>query len=85
MGLTVREVQPGTPAPDDQLTTLSIPAAVTLGGAPMDVLFAGLAPGQIGVYQVNVRVGENVPVSDAASLEIKQGAGATALTVRVVQ
>jgi uncharacterized protein (TIGR03437 family) len=30
--------------------------ALTVGGASAEVLFAGLAPGLVGVYQVNWRV-----------------------------
>ncbi len=33
---------------------------VTIGGARAEVLFAGLAPGLVGVYQVDVRVPEGM-------------------------
>jgi uncharacterized protein (TIGR03437 family) len=36
-------------------TTVSRPV-VTIGGAPTDILFSGLAQGLAGVYQVNARV-----------------------------
>jgi uncharacterized protein (TIGR03437 family) len=34
---------------------------LTVGGAPCEVLFAGLSPGLVGVYQVNFRVASNAP------------------------
>ena len=34
---------------------------VTLGGVPCEVTFAGLAPGFVGIFQVNIRVAENAP------------------------
>lgn len=37
------------------------PVSVTIGGAPAPVLFAGLAPGWQGLYQVNARVPAGLP------------------------
>jgi uncharacterized protein (TIGR03437 family) len=59
----------GAPAPSSPpfATTVS-PVTATVGGVPAQVQFAGLAPGYIGVYQVNVTVpsgvspGSNVPI-----------------------
>ena len=34
---------------------------VTIGGRPADVIFSGLAPGYVGLYQLNVRVGADAP------------------------
>jgi uncharacterized protein (TIGR03437 family) len=60
---------PGQPAPaSPPLSTMASPE-VTIGGAAAEVLFAGLAPGLAGVYQVNAAVppgapaGPEVPVS----------------------
>jgi uncharacterized protein (TIGR03437 family) len=38
-----------------------------------DVLYAGLAPGYPGVYQINVRVPATVAPSTAANVRIYQG------------
>jgi uncharacterized protein (TIGR03437 family) len=38
---------------------------VTLGGLVCDVQYAGLAPGLVGVYQVNFRVPDNAPAGSA--------------------
>jgi uncharacterized protein (TIGR03437 family) len=52
---------------------------VTLGGQSCDVQFAGIAPGFVGVYQVNFRV----PALTAGLHDLVVGAGtASAPTVR---
>jgi uncharacterized protein (TIGR03437 family) len=55
------------------------PVTVTIGGIPATVLFAGLTPGYVGLYQVNVTMpsgvtpGNQVPVT--VSVAGKSGAG----------
>jgi uncharacterized protein (TIGR03437 family) len=55
------------------------PVTVTIGGIPATVLFAGLTPGYVGLYQVNVAMpsgvtpGAQVPVT--VSVAGKSGAG----------
>ncbi|HXS98965.1 MAG TPA: S8 family serine peptidase [Candidatus Limnocylindrales bacterium] len=48
----------GQPAPGDaaHLATTTTTPVVTIGGQPATVQFAGLAPGFVGLYQVNVTV-----------------------------
>ena len=61
--------QPGTGSPglSDPLSWSTTPT-VMIGGAPADVWFSGLAPGYVGLYQVNAQVpagsatGHEVPV-----------------------
>ncbi len=52
--------------------TVSIPS-VTIGGQPANVTFWGLAPGFVGLYQVNALVPDNAPVGDAVPLVVTQG------------
>jgi uncharacterized protein (TIGR03437 family) len=50
----------GQPASSTSLQpTTPQPAAATLGGIPATVSFSGLAPGFIGLYQINVQVPAN--------------------------
>jgi uncharacterized protein (TIGR03437 family) len=52
----------------------------------LSVTFAGLAPGQIGVYQINAVVPRGgVPEGMLIPLVIKQGGSETAIDVRVVK
>ncbi len=50
--------------------------AVTVGGVNSEVLFSGLAPGEVGVYVVNVQVPAAAPTGDAVPVALSIG-GAT--------
>jgi uncharacterized protein (TIGR03437 family) len=52
------------PAPASPLSTTLIPPAVRIGGSGADVLFSGLAPGYLGLYQLNIRVPHDAPAGD---------------------
>jgi uncharacterized protein (TIGR03437 family) len=64
----------GAPAPSSPpfATTLATPN-VTIGGMPAAVSYSGLAPGLVGLYQVNVQVPNNAPTGDAVNLAITVG------------
>ncbi len=86
MGKTAPAVDDGVAAPSDPLASVLIPPTVDLGGALLPVSFAGLTPGQVGVYQINVQVPGWAPTGMSVPLTISQsGGGATALSVRVVE
>jgi uncharacterized protein (TIGR03437 family) len=52
----------GHPAPASPLSATTIPPVVSFGGVPVgEVFFSGLAPGFVGLYQVNVRIPANAP------------------------
>lgn len=57
---------------DPATSTLRVPLRVTVGGVHAEVLFAGLAPGFNGLYQVNVRIPAGVPPG-RANLQLVQG------------
>lgn len=61
----------GAPAPSSLplATTLANPS-VTIGGMPASVSYSGLAPGLVGLYQVNVQVPNNAPTGPAVNLAI---------------
>jgi uncharacterized protein (TIGR03437 family) len=46
----------GTPAEASPLSKETLPTTVTVGGMPAQVLFAGMAPGFVGLVQVNFQV-----------------------------
>jgi uncharacterized protein (TIGR03437 family) len=63
----------GTPTPGDRLYEGEKPD-VFLNGLPVpaaNVLFSGLAPGFVGVWQLNVRVPDNVPPGNAISILVR--------------
>ncbi len=85
MGQTIPEVPAGAPAPSDPLSSALLPATVMLGGTPLFVDFAGLTPGGVGVYQINVTVPfKGVPTGFDIPLTISQGGQSTTILVRVV-
>jgi uncharacterized protein (TIGR03437 family) len=51
----------GFPSPADPLATTLATPTVTVGGLPAAVTFSGLAPGYVGLYQINVQVPAGVP------------------------
>jgi uncharacterized protein (TIGR03437 family) len=84
LGRTIPAVESGMPSPSEPLAEAMIRPLVTIGGVPVEVQFAGLTPGEIGVYQINVRVTEQVPLGLDVPLSITQGTGSTSFSVRVV-
>jgi uncharacterized protein (TIGR03437 family) len=51
----------GDPASATALTRTNTAPTVTLGGSPATLLFSGLTPGSVGLYQVNVAVPSSAP------------------------
>lgn len=85
LGQTTPAGQTGLPAPSSPLATAITTPQVTLGNANVSVLYAGLAPKYIGVYQINVQVPRNAPMGVAVPLVINQGGMSTTISLRVVQ
>jgi uncharacterized protein (TIGR03437 family) len=68
---------PQTGAAPSVLSTLIGNPAVTIGGVPAPVSWAGLAPGFIGLYQVNVQVPQGIAAGDAVPVVLSTGATAS--------
>jgi uncharacterized protein (TIGR03437 family) len=49
-------VASGAASPGNPVALPMLPVTATIGGQPADVLFAGLAPGGVGLFQVNLRI-----------------------------
>lgn len=62
-GPTSPPLDDGVPAPASPLSWESLQTTITVGGMPVQVLFAGLAPGFVGLVQVNFFV-PNLPAGD---------------------
>jgi uncharacterized protein (TIGR03437 family) len=58
---------------------------VRLGGAPAEVLYSGLAPGFVGLYQVDVQVPAAAPSGSAVPLELSIGGAVSNVVTIAVQ
>ena len=84
LGATSPLIEAGNPAPASPPALVTIAPDVRLGGVPLAVSYAGLAPGMIGVYQINVRAPDHVAGGDDVPLTIAQAGASASVSVRVV-
>ncbi len=84
MGAVSPAVGTGDPTPMSPLSSTTAAPTVTIGGQAQEVLFSGLVPGQVGLYQINVRVHYDAPTGLSQPLVITQSAGTNSVNVRVV-
>jgi uncharacterized protein (TIGR03437 family) len=84
LGPTAPSVGTGLPGPSNPLALTLTQPTVTLGGVNLPVLFSGLAPGLVGVDQINVSVPFTVPQGLSVPLAITQGTVSTSIPERVV-
>ncbi|PWU06648.1 MAG: hypothetical protein C5B51_11815 [Terriglobia bacterium] len=81
-GLVSPPVVTGTAAPGDPLSVPMLSASATLGGQPATILFAGLTPGYVGLFQVNLRV-PSLPSGDFPLVVTVGGTRSNIATVAV--
>lgn len=84
LGRTDPEVPVGAPSPYEPLARVVNTPKVVLGNSTLPIYFAGLTPGLIGVYQINVIVPRAVSFGFDIPLRIEQNESATTILVRVV-
>jgi uncharacterized protein (TIGR03437 family) len=84
LGVTTPSVEAGDPGPSEPLAEAVLRPEISLDGDALQVDYAGLAPGQVGVYQLNVRISGSVK-SGAKSLRIRQGDAETTLQLPVLE
>ena len=85
LGPTQEDVPVGSPAPLDHVIRMKNAVRVFLGGLEIAPDFAGLAPGAIGLYQINVPLTQAVPIGLAVPLrvEVTQSDGTVVATNEV--
>ena len=85
LGRTTPPIDSGMPAPSDPLPYAVIQPTVLIGGVALDIQYAGLVPGSVGLYQINATVPRSVPLGLSMPLLVTQGGSSTSLDVRVVK
>ena len=85
LGRTSPAIDSGMPAPSDPLPVAVIQPSVLLGGVALNIQYAGLVPGSVGLYQINASVPSSVPQGVSIPLVISQGGSSTTLNMRVVK
>ncbi len=84
LGMTNPAVATGAAAPESPPARVVVPVTVTIGGREAAVEFAGLAPGFVGLYQVNARVPAGVAASPAVPLVLTQsGIASNTVTIAI--
>jgi uncharacterized protein (TIGR03437 family) len=82
LGAVTNPPATGAPAPSYPPSTTTATPQVTIGGVQANVTFYGLAPGFVGLYQVNAQVPAGLPAGDAVPLVLTIG-GQSSNTVTV--
>jgi uncharacterized protein (TIGR03437 family) len=75
--------RPATGAASSAQTPITALTALSLGGVPCEILYAGNAPGFVGVYQINFRPGNGTPGGVQELLLRVDNVAAPARAVRV--
>jgi uncharacterized protein (TIGR03437 family) len=72
LGATNPAVRSGEAAPASSLAKVVTPVTVTIGGQAAAVQYAGLTPGFVGLYQVNVQIPSGITPGSSGPLVISQ-------------
>ena len=83
MGQTDYPVASGAASPGNPLAWVTSPPVVTLGGNPTPTAYAGLTPGLVGLYQIDLQV-PDVPVDGNLTLTVSQGGVTSNTTIAPV-
>jgi uncharacterized protein (TIGR03437 family) len=74
----------GAPPPASALSATTATTAVRIGGIQAAAVFSGLAPGFVGLYQVNVQVPDSAPIGAAVPVVLTiGGASSNSVTIAV--
>jgi len=85
LGKTDPPVDAGLSSPADPLARSLVDVVVSIGGVEIPVTYAGLTPGEVGVYQINAEILRWVPTGFNVPLKISQGSSVTTIDVRVIE
>lgn len=85
LGAVDPPVPAGSAASLTTLSAVTATVAVNIGTRPAQVLFAGLTPGSVGLYQVNVIVPPDTPRGDAVPVEVIAGGQSSQIVTMAVR
>jgi uncharacterized protein (TIGR03437 family) len=85
LGPVTNQPATGAPAPASPLAETTQTVTVAIGGVAATVSFAGLAPGWVGLYQVNAQVPANAPTGGAVPVALSVGGAAANQVTMAVQ
>jgi uncharacterized protein (TIGR03437 family) len=84
LGQVTNQPRTGSPAVQSPLSWSATPT-VTIGGLPAYVSFSGLAPGFVGLYQVNAQVPPGLAANDAVPVVLQMGGSTSNAAMIAVQ
>jgi uncharacterized protein (TIGR03437 family) len=82
LGAVTNQPASGFPAPFGPLAQTATTPVVTIGGTSAQVLYSGLTPGAVGLYQINAQVPTGITTGPAVAVIVSIG-GITSNTVTV--
>ena len=85
LGRVTDTPESGQAAVADPLSESTATPEVSIGGVQANVLFAGLAPGFIGLYQVNIQVPAAAPSGDAMGVSLRIGGAESNLVTIAIE
>jgi uncharacterized protein (TIGR03437 family) len=83
LGATNPLVADGEAAPLSPLARDTGVPTVTIGGVDAPVLFSGLAPGFVALWQINVQIPDNLPTNMTTSIRVSKGRASLEATLAV--
>ncbi len=83
MGATTPSIPSGTPAPSGSFATVANQPTVTINNETADISFAGLTPGAVGLYQINVNLPQDTPSGSTSITVTQNGVASNTITIPV--
>src|SRR5262249_54916247 len=86
-GATTPPLQPGQPAPASgtPLILTQVQPTVTIGGKVAQVQFSGMAPGFVGLWQINALVPQDSMTGTAVPLTVSAGGNISNMVTIAIQ
>jgi uncharacterized protein (TIGR03437 family) len=85
LGAVTNQPRDGAVAPASPLAETTAAPVVTIGGVTVPVYYSGLAPGFVGLYQVNAGLPANIPAGEAVPVVVTIGGVASNTVTIAVQ